>query len=146
MVRIIRSLKDLNVRQLMDLYGATEQDFYTSLIDFYSEHDAYYAVLLVDGRYLSAVRVELYRDGWIVAGLQTAHNERNKGYAKRLLTGVLQQMPKGCKVYSHVDKRNAPSFAVHVACGFEKILDHAVYLDGSVSTNALTLMMKTPAP
>lgn len=145
MVKIIRSLKDMDVRQLMDLYAEAEQDFYTSLLDFYSEPEAYYAVWQVEGKYLSAVRVEPYRDGWIVAGLQTAQNERNKGYAQKLLMGVLQKMPTDSKVYSHVDKRNATSIAVHLACGFEKILDHAVYLDGSVFTSSYTFLKNIPA-
>ena len=47
---------------------------------------------------------------------------------------------KFSKVYSHVSKKNAASMAVHSRCGFEKILDYAAYIDGSVNHSAVTLL------
>ena len=48
------------------------------------------------------------------------------------------------KVYSHISRDNAPSIAAHTACGFQKILDHAIYLDGSVHPDADTYVYETP--
>ena len=49
------------------------------------------------------------------------------------------EQTQGRPVYSHVGKRNTASMALHMGCGFEKIQDCAVYIDGSVSQNAVTL-------
>ncbi len=155
MVKIIRSLRELDIAQLKNVYAeslnsgkdllAAQQDFYGELMHFFKESAAYYAVLQSEGDYVAALRVEPYRDGLIVAGLETAPAHRRKGYAKKLLSAVVQQMPSGFMIYSHVDKKNDPSIAVHLACGFERKLEHAVFLDGSVSPNFCTFIKETPA-
>ena len=43
------------------------------------------------------------------------------------------------KVYSHVGKRNAGSLKVHERCGFRRISEQAVYIDGSVNGKCCTL-------
>ena len=43
------------------------------------------------------------------------------------------------KLYSHVEKNNKSSLAVHQKCSFQRISEHAVYIDGSVSNSACTL-------
>lgn len=148
MLEIIHSIKKLDIAQLMYVYTQsnsesgdilqTEQDFYWDLLDFFAQSGTFYAVWHADDMYASAVRVEAYRDGYIIAGLETAPTARNKGYAKKLITAVIDHLPKSCKLYSHVDKKNIPSIAVHTACGFERILEHAVYLDGSVLPSSCT--------
>ena len=69
---------------------------------------------------------------------------RGKGYAKQLLKAVLDYMEKEDRlpVYSHVSKQNPVSLAVHAAAGFSEFLPYSVYVDGSVSHNALTLRYK----
>lgn len=148
MLKMFYSPKGLDIQRLMGLYGDPNdiQDFYSALIEFYRQPHAFYALWLEKDRYISALRIEPYKDGWLVAGLQTVQNERNMGHAKSLLSAVLSQMPKGSKLYSHIDKRNMPSLAVHADCGFTKLLDHAVYLDGSVFTSSYTYCKEIPAP
>ena len=160
MLEVFDSLKNLNFQMLMDVYAQSnrekaeiyfpqlsepqgvamvEQQFYTFLQEvFFKTRDSRYCVWLADGKYVSALRLEPYRDGLLLEALETAPEQRHKGYGRRLMQAALGQI-QGKPVYSHVEKRNAASLALHMGCGFEKIQDCAVYIDGSVSQNAVTL-------
>ena len=95
------------------------------------------------GRYIAALRVEPYRDGYLITGLETAPDARRKGYATKLLQGVIAHLKDEGKVpvYSHVDKGNHASMAVHKKCGFQILYDYGVYLDGSVFQTSYTLVI-----
>lgn len=160
MLLIARSLKELNFRALMDVYVEgnlenarefwpdlpegqgilqAEQDAYQYLREsFFTISGALYAIWIEDGHYISALRLEPYRDGWLLEALETAPEYRRKGYAAMLIEATMDQLQLD-KVYSHVSKRNTASLAVHAKCGFVKIMDHAAYIDGSVNGNAVTL-------
>ena len=115
-----------------------EQDFYDYLIrSFFPVEGAVYAILQMNERYVSALRLEPYRDGLLLEALETAPDCRCKGYAKNLIQAVLDQYA-GVKIYSHVDKRNLPSLRTHETCGFRRILEYAVYIDGSVNDRCCT--------
>ena len=159
MLQWYRSVKELDFRRLMSVYEEgnlenaadryphlpqlqglvqAEQDFYQYLREiFFPTEGAVYAVWEESGVYVSALRLEPYRDGLLLSALETAPCYRRQGYAKKLVTAVLDQLPDK-SIYSHVSKRNAPSLRTHEACGFQRILDHAVYLDGSVLTSSCT--------
>ena len=161
MLKIIRSLKDLNFRQLADVYiqscqergsvhysGQTaqqqllsEQDLYGEVKCFLADKNAFYAVWESDGKYVSALRIEPYKDGLLLEGLETLPEQRCKGYAKQLVSAVLSELSEqgSAAVYSHIDKKNTASLAVHLDCGFEIVRECAVYADGSVSQNAYTM-------
>lgn len=163
MLIIAEHLRDLSFGMLMEVYregnrengvdfwpnesperqlALAEQDFYDYLSrTFFCVPGAYYALWSVDGRYVSALRMEPYRDGFLISGLETAPEQRRRGYAKALLRAVLDSRNHG-RVYSHVSKRNLPSLRTHASCGFQKILDHAVYADGSILTSSVTLLAK----
>ena len=116
-----------------------EQDFYQYLREvFFPAEGAVYAIWEVGGRYVSALRLEPYRDGLLLEALETMPCERRRGYAQKLILGVLEQY-SGTRIYSHVHKRNLPSLAVHEKCGFRRISEQAVYIDGSVNSRACTL-------
>jgi len=157
MLYIVRSGRDLDFRQLMDVYEEsnrqwarehypylseseqilrTEQDMYENLRCFFLDRASFYAIWEQDGSYVSAVRFEPYKDGMLLEALETKPAERKRGYAKQLVTAVLDQMHG--KIYSHVDKHNHASLAVHKACGFAEISDYSVCVDGSVSHSAVT--------
>lgn len=160
MLEVFDSLKNLNFQMLMDVYAQSnrenaavyfpqlsepqgvamvEQQFYTFLQEvFFKTPDSRYCVWLEDGRYVSALRLEPYRDGLLLEALETAPQHRRKGYGRSLMLAALAQI-QGRPVYSHVGKRNTASMALHMGCGFQKIQDCAVYIDGSVSQNAVTL-------
>lgn len=156
--RIIYTMKELSFGKLMDVYEQSncgrypnlpvhqaliqaEQEQYDYLRNvFFQIPCAVICVLQEAGRYVSAVRVEPYRDGMLLTALETMPECRNRGYAVKLLTEVqLWQEQQGDVVlYSHIDHENAASIAVHKKCGFVKISDTAAYLDGSVSCRAGT--------
>lgn len=163
MLKVIRSLKELDFHQLMQVYiegnrenGAefypnlpenqqllqAEQDFYAYLREFFTDPCTLYAVWAPEGVYVAALRLEPYADGLLLAGLETAPQYRKSGYATALVKQTLENLSvqEKVNVYSHVSKKNAASLAVHAACGFTRVSEHAVYVDGSVSHSSCTLL------
>ncbi len=163
MLYIADRLGELNFRQLMDVYEEgnlenaaefyprapqnqwlllAEQAFHQYLKEcFFPTQGARYCLWLIDGRYVSALRLESYRDGLLLEALETHPSERRKGYAGALIKAVLAQYPEE-KIYSHVAKKNVASIKTHESCGFRRILEHAVYADGSVLQNCCTFCSK----
>lgn len=161
MLTLINSASELDISQLMHLYAESlaasgrenypdlsenlqmiraEQNFYDFLLDFFHEYNGMYALWTQEGRYCSALRIEQYADGFLLSGLETAPEARRSGCAAALVKAVLDYLLKTDtdKIYSHVDKRNIPSLSLHQACGFKRILEHAVYIDGSVYHSSCT--------
>ena len=92
-----------------------EQDFYQYLKDdFYLAAEAVYYLWQINNRYVSALRMEVYRDGLLLEALETILDQRGKGYASSLVCAV-QQLPEldGRKIYSHVGKKNEASLKAH---------------------------------
>lgn len=115
-----------------------EQDFYQYLREsFFTADGAVYAIWEENGVYLSALRLEPFEDGLLIAALETAPAHRRQGYGEKLLRAVQEAFPQ--KLYSHVSKKNAASLAIHKKCGFTQVLAYAKYIDGSVAHNAVTL-------
>lgn len=159
MLKIAEKLNELDFGQLMAVYeegnlenGAefwpelprgqqilrAEQVFYQYLREcFFTTEGAICALWVIGGQYVSALRLEPYQDGMLLEALETAPEHRHKGYASKLIRAVLEQVGNQ-KVYSHVAKRNAASLRTHEKCGFHRILEHALYADGSVLTSSCT--------
>lgn len=159
MMILARSLRQLRFGDLMGVYLRTnrenaerdypeeppavglrlaEADFYEYLRQrFFRTPGAMYALWEEDGSYVSALRLEPYRDGMLVTALETSPEARRRGYAQRLLAAVLEQAAG--PVYSHVAWENHPSMCLHQKLGFRKIQDTALYLDGSVDHRACTM-------
>ena len=160
MLKWMKTMKELDFGKLMAVYAEgnqenaadqyshlpqgqavmqVEQDFYQYLREvFFSTDGASYAVWEENGVYIAALRLEPFRDGLLLNALETTPEYRRRGYAKKLITAVLEALPE-TKIYSHVSKTNAASLRTHEACGFQKIFDHATYLDGSVLRSSCTL-------
>lgn len=158
MLLLATSLREVKFSQLMAVYaqsnrenarefysqlpeelavGEAEQDFYQYLKEvFFPTRGAVYAIWEVGGCYVSALRLEPYKDGLLLSALETAPGSRQQGYAKALLAAVL---PGKGKVYSHVGKKNVPSLRVHESCGFQIVSERATYIDGSVNSRCYTL-------
>lgn len=158
MLYIARSLGQLDFSQLMAVYEEgnlenarelyphlpqgqallqAEQDFYHYLChDFFTVPDAYYAIWQEKGSYVSALRIESYRDGVLLEALETHPQYRRRGFAQALIRAVL---PLEKKIYSHVGKKNAASLGVHEKCGFLRVSERSVYIDGSVNEKCCTL-------
>ena len=163
MLHVYHRLSDLNFVKLMDLYSEgnkenaqahypasdrytalfnVEQDFYQYLLEiFFPTKGAFYAVWEENGAYLSALRMEPYRNGLLLAALETHPDYRRSGYAKALISSTLKQLEQtGVSfVYAHVHKRNEASLRSHLSCGFTRVSEQAVYIDGSVNTRYCTL-------
>jgi len=148
MLKLIYTMAELDTDQLLGIYKEhnwDEWDFLSYLReDFFRQKDAVYAVWVEDSEYKSAVRLERCRDGALLHSLETAPEERRKGYAYNLLIHFLDCLRAAdCKsIYSHVEKHNQASLALHIKCGFEIIADTAVYLDGTVTQNSNTLRIR----
>lgn len=120
-----------------------EQDFYAYLqTGFFTEPQDVYCIWEENGVYISALRLQQYQDGLLLEALETHPSFRQRGYAKLLMQTVLEEL-KPAKVYSHIGHKNLASQAVHIACGFSKILDRARYADGSVNSYCGTYLYES---
>ena len=161
MLEIISSLNMLPFGELMSVYeesnrenGAerypnlpanlqlleAEQDFYAYLKCFYRQEDSFYAQWRQDGILVAALRIEPYRDGWLLAALETRPDKRNLGYARSIIRELLSYMERTQRlpIYSHIGRGNLPSQKVHILCGFAEILPYSVYADGRVNDRCTT--------
>lgn len=160
MLKIAKSYRELSFPQLMEVYiegnqengqerfpeepvyrqlQLAEEDFRQYLQEvFFPRKGSVYALWLEGGQYVSALRLEPYRDGLLLAALETAPDRRRQGYATCLIRAV-QNQPGIVRLYSHVGKGNVASRKTHEACGFREISQTAVYLDGSVNPYCCTL-------
>ncbi len=142
MLVLTESFKQLDLEKIHSVYGqpvsAASYDFY---VDFFGEKDTFCAAWVVDGKYCSVLRIQKYLDGVLLTGLETAPDERQKGYGYSLVMEVIGLLERrGChRIYSHVDKKNLPSQRLHEKCGFFVLRDSARLLDGTVTTNMNTL-------
>ena len=162
MLILAQSLRELRFAELMEVYADSnrekasdwpdlppmfalqlaEQDSYQYLKDvFFPTPGALCAVWEEKGRYVSALRLEPYRDGLLLEALETVPTRRNQGYAVSLIRAVQRHLASqgGVKLYSHVNKRNTASIKTHEKCGFQVISDHAVYINGSMDYRCRTL-------
>lgn len=161
MLRVIQRMDQLSFFELMQVYRESNEenarafypgredgvqqaqmDFYEYLRTvFFKTPGAVYYLWEDSGHIVTALRLEPYNDGLLLTGLETDPQWRGRGYACMLMKAVLAQV-QGSTVYSHIDRQNRASIAVHRRCGFEKVNNFAVFLDGSVSRNADTYVRK----
>lgn len=163
MLIIANSLRELRFGELMEVYADSnakkasdwsnlpcgfalqlaEQDFRQYLQEvFFRTNGALCAVWEESGKYVSALRLEPYKDGLLLEALETSPVERKKGYAAALIREVQAYLAAHgpVKLYSHVNKRNTASIKTHEKCGFKVISDHAVYINGSMDYRCRTLI------
>ena len=112
--------------------------------DFFRPQGTFCAAWVVGGIYMSVLRIEPYRDGVLLHALETDPRARRKGYAFDLVCAVLSYLKekKYSVVYSHIHKWNISSMCLHEKCGFERISDSAVLLDGTVTQSYFTMMIQ----
>ncbi len=110
--------------------------------DFFQIAGAAYYIWQEAGEYVAALRLEPHGDGLLLEALETRPDLRRRGYGRKLIDAVLAQLPEGTHVYSHVAKWNAPSLAIHNACGFSQHLDYSVEPDGTISNDHVTFKVK----
>ena len=160
MLIVANNLRELSFGKLMEVYAEgnlenghdlwpnepegrqialAEQEFYHYLREvFFKTPRAFYFIWEEADNYVSALRIEPYRDGFLLEALETAPMHRRKGYAAKLMEATLLYIGNE-KIYSHVGKRNLASLRTHESCGFRIVSDFAVYADGSVNQRCFTL-------
>lgn len=93
------------------------------------------------GAYASVCRVELDQGSCILHDLVTKPDARRKGNGRKLLLSTIEYLAAhgADKVTVHIKKSNMPSLALHMAVGFLKVKDTARLLDGTVSSDYITM-------
>lgn len=158
MLRIIGNAEALPYGQLMAIYEEsnrtkgrqdyhrldssaqlllTEQSFYQYMAEGMRTDTVMVALWEVEDTAVSALRLERYKDGLLLAGLETSPDQRGRGYASSLVRAVLEAF-SALRIYSHVYLDNHVSVALHEKCGFRKTANCAELLDGSISHLAVT--------
>ena len=159
MFQIVRSYDELDMEQLMHVYEQSnlkyggsrcrngsrweqlriaEENLQEFVMDFMNIKGAMFATWSSEGRLTAVLRLEPYCDGYLLTGLETAVDDRRRGYASALMSTTLQHISG--RVYSHVEKRNLPSVAVHKKVGFTIAAEYAKLLDGTVSQFYYTMI------
>ena len=140
MLLIFKTMKGLRFGDLAEIYGyglREEAEFYHYLRSvFFKTTGAMYCIWEEHGQYCSALRLEPFADGLVLAGLETEPAHRRRGWGTALVRSVLKQVD--VPVYAHVHHANAPSIALHKKCGFRKIKDTATLLDGTTTAHYAT--------
>ena len=134
MLKVIRSPRELPWEALDRIYGGSVDRSYLQY-DFFCRPRAVVCLWLEAEEAVSALRLDPWKDGLLLAGLETAPAYRRRGYAQALLLAVCSYLTEqgSAVLYSHIDHRNIPSIRVHEKSGFRKISDTARLLDGTVT-------------
>ena len=145
----ITQFSDLDARKLMDIYAESNLEntdyFYREISDKaeavkrveerfleYLEKDFFhtpgpsYWVLEVDGRWVSALRLNELKPGfYYLEALETRPDCRRKGYCARLLTEVIEALKNQgpFRICDCVGKRNQASLRTHLKCGFQIVAE-----------------------
>ena len=131
------SHRELDEEALLAVYAGSLRDDGQVLRylreDFFTIPGAACYIWQEAGEYKSVLRVEPYLDGFLIAGLETRPDSRNRGYASRLLAAVADAYA-GKPLYAHIRRKNTASIRVHTRCGFCKLFDYGKMLDGSVDS------------
>lgn len=151
MLVVVSSMRKLpsDLFAVYDFPPQEEEEFRDYLREvFFKTEGAVYCLWQVDSGCVSALRLEPYRDGMVLAGLETAAQERKMGYATILIQAAMEWAKcRGVtQVYSHIHHGNTASIKVHQRCGFQKVADHAKLLDGTVTAALGTYLLKIHAP
>lgn len=165
MIEIVDSIHKIKYHEMMQVYESSilesasrqygnysrpegillaEQDLYSYIQDFLMHDNGVYLILSDAGMYISALRLERFLDGFLIAGLETKPGSRNKGFARQLLEFAISLVEDNYHVplYAHILKTNQTSISVHEKCGFSRILNISTLLDGSVSDRLYTYCYK----
>ena len=122
--------------EMEGLYRA-EMEFYQYLRqDFFTQGDSFYVLELDGAKPVAAARMERWRDGWLLEGLETHPDYRGRGYGTRVLAGAVAQVTG--PVYAHVRRDNAASLRVHEKCGF-RVAEDTAMVDGSFLPGFVTM-------
>ena len=149
MLITITQFKDLDNRKLMDIYSESNYEntdyFYPDEADkdeavrkvengfldylengFFQQDGASYRILEENGVWISALRLSrIQADLYYLEALETRPDQRGKGYASSLLSGVVEALKKAgpFRLCDCVGKKNTASLKTHEKCGFRIVSD-----------------------
>jgi RimJ/RimL family protein N-acetyltransferase len=125
--------------EMEGLYRA-EMDFYQYLRqDFFTQGDSFYVVAFRQKTPVAAARMERWRSGWLLEGLETHPAFRGQGYGTQVLSAAVAQVAE--PVYAHVRRENAPSLRVHEKGGF-RVAEDTAMVDGSYLPGFVTVKLE----
>ena len=149
MLIIITEYKDLDAQKLMAIYSEsnyentdyfypdeTDKDVAVRKVergfldflknDFFGQAGASYWILEEEGVWVSALRLSrIQTDLYYLEALETRPDQRRKGYASLLLSGVVGSLKKAgpFRICDCVSKKNAASLKIHEKCGFRIVAE-----------------------
>ena len=125
MLKWIHRMEELDFNALMEIYAEAciengqefwpdlpaeeqirhSQEHFRSYLQeqFFAKPEAVYAVWLVEGRYVTALRLEPKWDGLLMEALETRPDARCQGHASALITAVQEKHPDAKPVISPSD-------------------------------------------
>lgn len=111
--------------------------------DFLAKPGNTYWILEEEGVWVSALRLNKIEDAfYYIEALETHPRYRRKGYAVKLLSGVIDVLKErgSFKLCDCVRKRNTASLNTHRKCGFEIAADRGIdYLRDEIEENDYSL-------
>ena len=149
MLITITEFKFLDIRKLMDIYCESNYEntayFYPDEPDkdaavrkvekgfadylkngFFEQAGAAYWIWEEGGVWISALRLSrIQADLYYLEALETRPDQRGKGYASMLLSGVVESLKKTgpFRLFDCVGKKNTASLKTHEKCGFRIVSD-----------------------
>ena len=164
----IKKYSEINERKLMDIYAEGNLEnveyFYPEETDknigvkkvegfleflknkFFNKEDATYWILVENEVWISAARTCFIKPEIIyLEALETIPNERNKGYASKLLNELIGALKKEGKfrLCDCVSKKNIPSLKTHEKCGFKIVSEVGNdYLNNEIDEHCFSLEYK----
>ena len=161
MVAVVRKMGQVSFSDLMEIYAESnldtareqwpelsqaeglcraEMEFYQYLRqDFFTQGDSFYVLALAGKKPVAAARMERWRDGWLLEGLETHPDHRGRGYGTEVLAAAVAEVTE--TVYAHVKRSNLPSLRVHEKCGFHMTQTTAM-VDGSYLPGFVTMKLE----
>lgn len=133
--------------ELEDLTEAIrEEEYYfveKFLGKFLSKHENTYYVLEEEGQWVCALRLTKLDGFYYMEALETAPEQRQKGYASKLIKEVIKFVKQNgeTSIRSNVNKTNDASLATHKKCGFEIVEENGInYISGEQRNNVYGML------
>jgi ribosomal protein S18 acetylase RimI-like enzyme len=121
-----------------------EEQFAAFLREFFEQPENTYYIWEENGQWMAALRLTKQRACYYLEALETAPDQRRKGYGETLLRAVCEKLEKSgpITIRDTVSKRNLPSLNTHRACGFTVEQDPAME-DGRPNDRCYGLVYRT---
>lgn len=138
--------KHPNLSDLTEAIREEEHYFVEKFLNkFFSKNENVYYVLEEEDKWVSALRLTKLDGFYYLEALETAPNQRKKGYASKLICEVIKLIEKNeqAVIRSNVNKTNYASLATHKKCGFVIEKENGInYILGTERENVYGMLYK----